>query len=89
MTARRAGSELGNPQQTGQAFGTGIFCALARVLTFRYPMVLKTILNSLMLKGFTDDDLLPDRSLRPGSQHESNVDARIGGEGPSRLSESR
>ena len=64
-------------------------CGLATVPTFRYCMALKTMLNNILFKGSTDDDLLPDRSLRPGSQHESVADAIIGGPGPGRLSESR
>jgi hypothetical protein len=32
-----------------------------------------------LFKGSTDNDLLPDRSDLPGSQHESDADAIIGG----------
>ena len=56
-----------------------LVCGLATVQTFRYSMVLKTMLNDILFKGSTDDDLLPDRSVRPGSQHESVADAIIGG----------
>ncbi len=73
-----------------QHFGViELLSGLARVPPFRYPMVLKTILNTLLFKGSTDNDLLSDRSLRPDSQYESHVDAVIGGPGSGRFSESR
>ena len=60
-------------------------CGLATLYRFRYPMVSDRRHRMTPIKGCTDDDLLPDRSVGTGPQSESCDTAIIGGPVPGRL----